>query len=68
MTYAKHQLSKVINKAETDGPQIITRRGVEVAVVVSYTNYQRLLRNHSIVGFSTANRPILLSIFPKISS
>ena len=39
---AKNRLSEVVNDAERHGPQIITRRGEEVAVVMSYAEYTRL--------------------------
>jgi len=41
---AKNKLSEVIENALSRGPQIITRRGVEVAVVLSYEEYSRLRR------------------------
>ncbi len=40
---AKNKLSEVIDEALSDGPQIITRRGVETAVVLSYDDYHKLL-------------------------
>ena len=40
---AKNRLSEVIEKALEDGPQVITRRGVETAVVLSYADYRKLL-------------------------
>jgi len=36
-------LSEVIEKALEDGPQVITRRGVETAVVLSFADYRKLL-------------------------
>ena len=39
---AKNRFSHVVNKALTDGPQVITRRGKEVAVVISSAQYHRL--------------------------
>lgn len=39
---AKSKLSKLVNKALREGPQIITRYGDEVAVVISYEEYTRL--------------------------
>ena len=39
---AKNKLSKVIDNAVQLGPQLITRRGAEVAVVLSYAEYQRI--------------------------
>jgi prevent-host-death family protein len=39
---AKNKLSEVVDRALHTGPQIITRRGAEVAVVISYDEYSRL--------------------------
>ena len=39
---AKNKFSEVVNNALRKGPQIITRRGVQTAVVLSYDEYQRL--------------------------
>ncbi len=39
---AKNKLSEVVEEAVHHGPQIITRRGIEVAVVVSYNDYNKL--------------------------
>ena len=40
---AKNKFSRVINNAINSGPQIITRRGVEVAIVLSYAEYKRMV-------------------------
>ena len=40
---AKSRLSEVVDDALLHGPQIITRRGVETAVLLSYAEYRRLL-------------------------
>jgi antitoxin Phd len=40
---AKNKLSEVVDEALTHGPQIITRRGVETAIVLSYADYRKLL-------------------------
>ena len=42
---AKSRLSEVIVEAEKTGPQTITRRGVETAIVLSYKDYKKLLGN-----------------------
>jgi antitoxin Phd len=39
---AKNKLSEVIEEAIEKGPQILTRRGVEVAVVLSFDEYLQL--------------------------
>ena len=41
---AKNNLSKLIDRALTDGPQIITRHGVEVVVVMPVARYRKLTR------------------------
>ena len=40
---AKNKLSRVVDNAVNDGPQIITKRGVEVAIVMSYADYQKMI-------------------------
>jgi antitoxin Phd len=44
---AKNRLSEVVDEAIRSGPQIITRRGVETAVVVSAAEWQRLTRRRA---------------------
>ena len=39
---AKHKLGQLVEEAQTEGPQIITKRGVEAAGVMSYAEYRRL--------------------------
>lgn len=39
---AKNKLSELIDRALADGPQVITRRGVKVVVVMPYAGYERL--------------------------
>lgn len=49
---AKNRLSEVINRALTEGPQVITRRGEEVAVILSKQEYARLRHSReSLVTF-----------------
>lgn len=40
---AKNKLSEVIDHALEQGPQIITRRGVEAVIVLSYQEYRKLV-------------------------
>jgi prevent-host-death family protein len=40
---AKNRFSEVIEDALKEGPQVITRRGIETAVVLSYTDYRKML-------------------------
>ncbi|HDL64096.1 MAG TPA: type II toxin-antitoxin system Phd/YefM family antitoxin [Proteobacteria bacterium] len=39
---AKNRFSEVVNLAIQDGPQVITRRGDETAVLLSMSDYQEL--------------------------
>jgi prevent-host-death family protein len=40
---AKNRLSEVVEEAISHGPQVITKRGVEAVIVLSYTEYRRML-------------------------
>jgi antitoxin Phd len=40
---AKSKFSEVVEEAIERGPQVITRRGVEAVVVLSYMDYRRLV-------------------------
>lgn len=40
---AKNKFSEVIEEATKHGPQVVTRRGVETAVVLSYDEYRKML-------------------------
>jgi antitoxin Phd len=40
---AKNKLSEVVEAALQHGPQVITRRGKETAIVLSYAEYRRML-------------------------
>ncbi len=41
---AKQKFSALVQRALDDGPQIVTRRGEEVVVVLSARDYRRLTR------------------------
>jgi antitoxin Phd len=40
---AKNKLSRVVENAVNEGPQIITKRGVKVAIVLSVADYQKMI-------------------------
>jgi prevent-host-death family protein len=44
---AKQRFSEVVRQAHDHGPQVVTRHGEEVAVVVSMEDYRRLAGNRS---------------------
>jgi antitoxin Phd len=39
---AKSKLSEVLEEALQNGPQVITRRGIEVAILLSSSEYRKL--------------------------
>jgi antitoxin Phd len=39
---AKNKFSQVVEEASKHGPQVITKRGEEVAIVLSYRDYRNL--------------------------
>jgi prevent-host-death family protein len=42
---AKNKFSEVVNEAIKHGPQIITKRGVETVIVLSYAQYRKVMLN-----------------------
>lgn len=43
---AKNQFSRVVTDAIQDGPQVITRHGVEVVIVLSMIEYRKLIASN----------------------
>ena len=41
---AKSRLSELVEKAVTNGPQVITKRGVESVIVISVAEYQKICK------------------------
>ena len=39
---AKNKFSQVVEKAIQNGPQVVTKHGVEVVVVLSYAEYRKM--------------------------
>lgn len=48
---AKQKFSTVVQKAIDEGPQIVTRHGKEVVVVLSKDEYDKLSRNGEVSDF-----------------
>lgn len=40
---AKNRFSRLVEQAKMDGPQVVTKHGVEAVVVLSFEEYQRLI-------------------------
>ena len=41
---AKNKFSEVVQRACTEGPQLVTRRGMDAVVIVSAREYQKMQR------------------------
>lgn len=49
---AKNRFSEVVNRAEAEGPQLITRRGEDTAVLISVRDFKALTgQKQSLVDF-----------------
>lgn len=55
---AKAKLSELIDRALSEGPQVINRDGVEVAVVMSVAEYSRLVAVKPRLGDFFLNSPL----------
>ena len=55
---AKNQFSRVVTDAIQDGPQVITRHGVEVAIVLSMSEYRRLVAARTKLSQFFRNSPL----------
>jgi prevent-host-death family protein len=56
---AKNKFSRVIENAVNDGPQIITKRGVEVAIIISYSEYQQMLASRGKLSAFFQDSPLV---------
>jgi prevent-host-death family protein len=55
---AKNRFSEVVKKALRDGPQIVTKRGIETVVIMSVEEYKRLNRPQSDLAEFFRNSPL----------
>ncbi len=44
---AKNRFSELVNKVLSEGPQVVTRRGEEVVVIVSNEEFKKLKKSQS---------------------
>ena len=44
---AKNRFSQLVNRALAEGPQVVTRRGEEVVVILSKADYSKLQQSRS---------------------
>jgi prevent-host-death family protein len=55
---AKAKFSEVIDRAQSDGPQTITRKGRKAAVVVGADEWERKTRRHGSLAEFFASSPL----------
>ncbi len=55
---AKNKLSELIDRALAEGPQVITRHGVEVVVVMPFAGYKKLTAPGQRLGDFLLNSPL----------
>lgn len=56
---AKNKFSEVVEEALTHGPQVITRRGVETVIVLSYDEYRTMLLNRKKLSTFFRESPLI---------
>jgi antitoxin Phd len=56
---AKNKFSRVVENAVNDGPQIITKHGVEVAIVISYAEYQEMIASRGKLSAFFQDSPLV---------
>jgi antitoxin Phd len=56
---AKNKFSRVVENAVNDGPQIITKRGVEVAIVISFADYQKMVASRGKLSTFFRDSPLV---------
>jgi len=56
---AKNRFSHLVEQAQTNGPQVITRRRRKVAVLLSMGEYQKLTTRGEGLGTFLANSPLV---------
>jgi prevent-host-death family protein len=56
---AKNKFSEVVDKAINEGAQVITRRGIEVAIVLSYTEYRQMIASKKKISEFFGESPLV---------
>jgi antitoxin Phd len=56
---AKNKFSEVVEEAMTHGPQVITKRGVEAVIVLSYAEYRTMLLNQKKLSVFFRESPLV---------
>jgi len=55
---AKNKLSQVVDQALNKGPQVITRHGVEVVIVIAYEQYRQTMASQQKLSEFFSNSPL----------
>ena len=55
---AKQKLSKVVDAALSQGPQIITRHGKEVVIIIGYERFKRMTSSEQKLSDFFRNSPL----------
>ncbi len=56
---AKNKFSRVVDNAVNSGPQIITRHGVEVVIVISCAEYQKMMASRGSLSAFFRDSPLV---------
>jgi antitoxin Phd len=56
---AKNRFSEVVDEALENGPQVITRRGVETAVLISFAEFRQLQARQGTLSEFFRNSPLV---------
>ena len=56
---AKNKLSRVVENAVNSGPQIITKHGVEVVIVISCAEYQKMMASRGSLSAFFRGSPLV---------
>ena len=41
---AKNKFSEVVKEAQKEGPQVVTKRGIEIVIILSIEDYKKLIK------------------------
>jgi len=55
---AKNKFSNLVEKAQHDGPQVVTKRGKEAVVVLSFDDYKKLTKPETNLFMFLQNSPL----------
>ena len=55
---AKNKLSEVVEEAISHGPQVITKRGVEAVIVLSYVEYRKMILHQKPISVFFRESPL----------